>query len=394
MKIVVIYQYFGSKKSGWSTRFYDFAMEWQRCGHAVEVITSPYYKSDIKKIDRFIQRMVVDGINVTVVNTPDSNRDSFLRRATNAILFAIASTWLVLTMRADTFIFSSGPITVGIPMLFKRIFQKKRIIFEHRDIWPDGAIEMGLLKGWKSLLAVRLGDYLNRKASSVIVCSEGMKDVLDKRGIPNVMSIPHGCDMTLLEGGDNTELPEWTQNAIIFLYAGSLGLMDSVDEAIHGFANANVTSNCHLVILGDGADRLNLENMVLSSGKSNQIHFLGLVTKNEMAQWYRIAHVSFVLFKNFPILSSSSPNKFFDSLAFGVPVIQNTKGWIYDIVNVEGIGYNVVPCDQISMSMTIEKVINNYASTKAMGSKAKALAKNSLDRNMMARQYLKIIEES
>ena len=392
MKIVVVYQYFGSKKSGWSTRFYDFAIEWQQQGCEVEIITSPYYKSDIQSIDGFINKIEVDGIKVTVVNTPDSNRDSFLRRAVNALLFSLTSSWLVLKRRADVFIFSSGPITVGIPMLLKRLFKHNGIIFEHRDIWPDGAIEMGLLSGWKANFAKRFGNYLNRKANAVIVCSDGMRDVLLRREVANVISIPHGCDLTLLDKIGNYELPEWTKNARIFIYAGSLGFMDSVDEAIRGFINAEIPENTHLVILGDGADRQNLESIVNASIKSERIHFLGLVSKLEMSQWYCIAEASFILFKNFPILSTSSPNKFFDSLTFGVAVIQNTNGWIQEIVYSEGIGYNVISGDISSMSKAIENALHNRLITKEMGQRAKILAIESLDRKKMANKYLEIVK--
>ena len=392
MKIVVVYQYFGSKKSGWSTRFYDFAIEWQQQGCEVEIITSPYYKSDIQSIDGFINKIEVDGIKVTVVNTPDSNRDSFLRRAVNALLFSLTSSWLVLKRRADVFIFSSGPITVGIPMLLKRLFKHNGIIFEHRDIWPDGAIEMGLLSGWKANFAKRFGNYLNRKANAVIVCSDGMRDVLLRREVANVISIPHGCDLTLLDKIGNYELPEWTMNARILIYAGSLGFMDSVDEAIRGFINAEIPENTHLVILGDGADRQNLESIVNASIKSERIHFLGLVSKLEMSQWYCIAEASFILFKNFPILSTSSPNKFFDSLTFGVAVIQNTNGWIQEIVNSEGIGYNVISGDISSMSKAIENALHNRLITKEMGQRAKILAIESLDRKKMANKYLEIVK--
>ena len=392
MKIVVVYQYFGSKKSGWSTRFYDFAIEWQQQGCEVEIITSPYYKSDIQSIDGFINKIEVDGIKVTVVNTPDSNRDSFLRRAVNALLFSLTSSWLVLKRRADVFIFSSGPITVGIPMLFKRLFKHKGIIFEHRDIWPDGAIEMGLLSGWKANFAKRFGNYLNRKANAVIVCSDGMRDVLRRRGVANVISIPHGCDLTLLDKIGNYELPEWTKNARILIYAGSLGFMDAVDEAIRGFINAEIPENTHLVILGDGADRQNLEGLVNASDKSERIHFLGLVSKLEMSQWYCVAEASFILFKNFPILSTSSPNKFFDSLTFGVAVIQNTNGWIQEILYSEGIGYNVISGDISSMSKAIENALHNRLITKEMGQRAKILAIESLDRKKMANKYLEIVK--
>ena len=251
---------------------------------------------------------------------------------------------------------------------------------------------MGLLSGWKANFAKRFGNYLNRKANAVIVCSDGMRDVLRRREVANVISIPHGCDLTLLDKIGNYELPEWTKNARILIYAGSLGFMDAVDEAIRGFINAEIPENTHLVILGDGADRQNLEGLVNASDKSERIHFLGLVSKLEMSQWYCVAEASFILFKNFPILSTSSPNKFFDSLTFGVAVIQNTNGWIQEILYSEGIGYNVISGDISSMSKAIENALHNRLITKEMGQRAKILAIESLDRKKMANKYLEIVK--
>jgi hypothetical protein len=51
-------------------------------------------------------------------------------------------------------------------------------------------------------------------------------------------------------------LPDWTKSAIVFLYAGSLGLMDAVDDALDGFIKSNINEYCHLVILYTGADEV------------------------------------------------------------------------------------------------------------------------------------------
>ena len=39
-----------------------------------------------------------------------------------------------------------------------------------------------------------------------------------------------------------------------------------------------------------------------------------------------------------PILGSGSPNKFFDSLAAGVPIILNFEGWLKELVTTKKLG--------------------------------------------------------
>ena len=128
MRITVVYQYFGTKKSGWSTRFYDFAIEWVRKGYDVRIITSPYYKSDIKT-NRFYTNKSIDGIKISIINTPDSNLHSFWRRAINSLIFSISTSILVLFDRANTIVFSSGPVTVLIPFFFKEYFQENNLLW-------------------------------------------------------------------------------------------------------------------------------------------------------------------------------------------------------------------------------------------------------------------------
>ncbi len=391
MKITVVYQYFGTKKSGWSTRFYDFTSYWKTQGHQIKIITSPYYKTDI--VGRgLINRLDIEGIEVIVINTPDSNLFGLVRRAINALIFSVVATFLVLLEKSDKIISSSGPLTVLIPFCVKRLFQKDGLIVEHRDLWPDGAIEMGLLRGRKANLAKRFIHFCNTYAEKVVVCSDGMKDILNSRGIMNVYNIPHGCDLELLDLNESNKLPVWTNSSKVFLYSGSLGFMDAVEQVLLGFIQADLDASCQLVILGTGAEEDKLKEISQKSLKSKNIHFYGLVSKAIMAQWYRISHVSFVVFKNYNVLSTSSPNKYFDSLTFGVPVIQNTDGWMKSDIENYNFGYNVVAEDVSSMKKAIETSITDKIGYTIKKENAKNLAISDFSREEMAKRYLKLLE--
>jgi len=198
MRILVFYQYFGTPKGKWSTRIYELTKRWVNEGNKVTVVTSPYEKSDIKAEKR-IERQKVEGIELIVINYPDSNRFSKLKRILNFLLFSFFSIYYALTEKTDIVIASSGPITVGVPALFAKFFRRKKYIFEVRDLWPQGAISLGILT---NPFLIKVSFFFEKlcykQASCVVGCSQGMADNITDR-FPNVYTsvIPNASDNSL-----------------------------------------------------------------------------------------------------------------------------------------------------------------------------------------------------
>ena len=397
MKITYLYQYFGTPSGSWSTRVYELCKIWVEHGAEVTVITSPYDKSDIQ-VDKLVTKREIDGINLIIINAGDSNRYSIAKRAYKALLFATISTYYAIRVKSETVIASSGPITIGIPGLFSTLFSKKKLVFEVRDLWPSGAMELGLIKS-KTVKKIFLWfeSVCYNKSAFVVPCSEGMEMNIRNR-FPKLetLVIPNACDIELFSKIDiGFQFPNWLkQNDKILLYTGSLGLMDACDEIIHGFNLLQNKTNVKLVFIGDGSERKDLEELVSSYKLENTVFFLGLIPKTEVVQWYKRALISFVVFKNYPILSTSSPNKMFDSFAAGVPIIQNTKGWISDIINDYKLGFNVESNNPESMMMAINDSIQNADLLFSYAQNVKNIASEKYNRNTLGLTYLKKLNES
>mgnify|MGYP000710344851 FL=1 len=109
-RILLIYTYFGTNKGSYSTRLYEFSKYWIENGYSVEVITAPHNKTDIKT-NKFIETKYIDGIKVTLINTPDNNKNNFFHRALNTLLFSVISSFLSLFRTYDIILCSSGPIS-------------------------------------------------------------------------------------------------------------------------------------------------------------------------------------------------------------------------------------------------------------------------------------------
>lgn len=390
MKILIFYQYFGTPRGGWSTRYYEFTRRWVADGIQVTIVTSPYYKSDIKG-DGFISRQKIEGVNLIVIDSPDSNKASFAKRAWNAIRFALVSNYFALTEPHDIVLSSSGPITTAIPGLLSKWFRRKKFVFEVRDLWPKGGIELGKLNNpFVQKIALSFEKLIYKNSDLVVACSEGMeKGVLNVHPSAKTLVIPNSSDVDLFSS--YLELPafpaNFDQSKPTFLYAGSLGLMDECSQIIRGLAKLDFDS-FSMVFIGDGAERQVLERLTDDFGLRNSIFFLGLIPKTEVVKWFGIARASFVTFKDLPVLHTNSPNKMFDSFAAGIPVIQSTRGWIANLINETNCGINVDPGRPEELADATRSLIENPLMAKEMGRNAKLLAETRFSRELLSKQFL------
>jgi glycosyltransferase involved in cell wall biosynthesis len=389
MNIVYIYQYFGTPNGGWSTRVYEFTKRWVDKGHEVTVITSPYYKSDIKARG-FISKQNVEGIKLIVINSGDSNKHGFLKRLFNAAVFSVVSIFYALALPANAIIASSGPITTAIPALFAKWLRNIPMVFEVRDLWPLGGIELGKIKNPFLIKFALWFEKLCYKNSELIIpCSIGMDNAVKEiRPEAKTNVIPNASDINLfnIPTTNPQTFPISLTNKSIFLYAGSLGFMDDCSQIIKAMYHVK-DLNIALVFAGDGAERKELESIAQETHNPN-ILFLGLLPKTEIIKWFSIATASFVTFKDSPVLHTTSPNKMFDSFAAGVPIIQSTKGWIKELVSSKNCGINVSPDSPKEFAAAMQKLANNKSLHKIFSSNARQLAYNNFDRDMLSEEYL------
>lgn len=389
MNIFIIYQYFGTPKGSWSTRIYEFARRWVKKGHKITVITSPYEKSDIKA-ERFITRTTIDDINLIIINSPDSNRKTTLKRAANALIFAFFSTWYALTYRYDLILASSGPITVGIPALTARWLRRKKMVFEVRDLWPQGAIELGLIK---NRILIKLALFFEKlcynNSELIIACSTGMKESISQR-FPDlrILEVSNASDVMLFNSNNLIDRSNNDYETKYFIYAGSLGFMDDCIQFIHAAKLIN-RPYIKFIIIGEGTERKYLETY---SKNNENIIFLGLLPKEEVVKWYGKAWASFITFKNYKVFDTNSPNKFFDSLAAGVPVLQNTQGWIKDLLEKEQCGITVPQNNTERFVEAILYLADNPDERNRMARNAFRIAHTIFNRDTLAEKYISALE--
>ncbi len=347
MKIFYFYQYFSTSQGSWGTRIHEFTQEWVKSDANVEVtvITSLYYKSDLKS-SKYRNSQQFDGVNVEVLGIKVNNKDGFMKRLFSFIVYSLFSSVFALFGKYDVAIASSGPITVGLPGLIAKWVRRKKLVFEVRDLWPQGAIEMGIIKSPLFIqLAYRFEKFCYSSADLIVTLSPGMKDeVLGKVPQKRVISITNAANIELFSTLVEVELSKYgLERKKYALYAGNIGKVNNVEWMLEAAKLlTEVKSEIKIVFIGDGQ----LKSFLEVRKESEDIHnlvFLPLMPKTELVGFIQNAMVSLVPLANTPVLATSSPNKLFESLAAGVPVVITTQGWIRVFVESESVGVYVNP---------------------------------------------------
>lgn len=341
MKIVYTNMYFCTHNGNWSTRCYDFSKQWAEDENEVHVITARYYKSDLfQKSKGLYTYEIIDGIHVHIVNVEINNKHKYIKRIINFLIFNLISFFLQIRINGQKYIFSSGPITILFNSLFFMLY--KKCFLEIRDLMPEGVEELGIVKSKKILLILKLFVKINYKfCSGIIVLSEGMKKYL----ISNY-KVPSDKIITVTNSG-NFELIKKCENKSIdiflpenfFLYYGNLGAVNCTKKLVDLFIHLEkkmLHKSPNIVFIGDGQFYDYLSDI---SKNHKNIYVYKSLPKNKIIPIISRATACFVPLKPGPIINTSSPNKFFESLACNVPVIQSTTGWLKNIIEKNNLGY-------------------------------------------------------
>lgn len=394
MKIVYFYQYFSTPKGSWGTRVYEFAKEWVKKGHEVTVVSSVYSKSDLSAT-KLIEDQYFEGIHVKVLNIRIDNKQSFFKRIWSFAAYSVLSCYYALSLKADVVIASSGPITVGIPGLIARYIRKRKLVFETRDLWPEGAIELGIIK---NPIIKKLSYWFEKRcylaSSYIITLSPGMtQNIKNRFGLYNVNDVTNAANIPLFSHPVifNESIVKAKKYAV---YTGNIGMVNNSYWLFEAARYLKQIGRDDIVILliGEGQQREELERKAKEEGVSNFIR-IGLMPKNELVGYVQNAIASLVPLKGTPVLDTSSPNKFFESLAAGVPVIQNTQGWMKDFLLKYEVGYTLNPNDHEELANRLIWMDDNPEIITSMGAKALVIAKKFFDKNYLANKMLNILEE-
>ncbi len=400
MRILYIHQHFSTPAGSVGIRSYEMARRLVARGHEVVMVCGSYKGAVTGLAQPFVngqRRGLVDGIEVIEIDVPYANALGFMARINIFLRFAWRACLLALRERYDLIFTTTTPLTVAIPGILARWLRGKRFVFEVRDLWPELPKAMGVIKNPIMLAAMSVLEWAAyRSAHRLIGLAPGMVDGIARRGIARerITMIPNGCDISLFDSAEAAWRPEGIPpDAMLATFAGAHGMANGLSAVLDAAAELKRRgrSDIYLLLIGDGKLKPALQERTKNEGLSNVI-FHSPVPKARLSGLMKATDIGLQILANVPAFyHGTSPNKFFDYLAAGVPVLVNYPGWVANLVEENDCGFAVAPEDARSFADALEKAADNRSDLAAMRPKSLALAQQ-FDRSKLANQFVDWLE--
>lgn len=363
MRFLLLTQYFPPEIGGPQTRLYSMAVELQRSGHEVEIVTArPNYPRGAF-FDGQGRRLYVhemrNGISVHRVWLFPAMGGG-LGRVLNYLTFTLTCLYGVFRCKKPDYLFvEAPPLTTSIPAYIAARCWGVPFVFNVADLWPDAIVENGFLKkGFLLHLFLALENWSYRKADCVNAVTEGIRDTLTKAknvSPAKVLFLPNGVDTSHYQyRSPDRELKRrlGLEGKRVILWAGTLGFAHGLEYVLQAAQLLGAHPEIHFLFVGDGSARKELERTARQLNLVNTT-FHDPVQIADLPPYYSIAECGLASLRALPTHEGARPSKIFPVLASGKPLIFVGRGECANLVESANAGIVVPPEDPPALAREI-----------------------------------------
>lgn len=410
MKILLIHQYFLEKGDGGGSRFNQITQVWANQGHQITVLAGMVHYSTGKKAERYKNKYYYTDLQfynkVDVIRCHVSERYNlnFLGRLWAYFSFVFSSIYAGLFKvkgKYDVIIVTSPPLFVGITAYVLSKIKRKPFIFEVRDLWPESAIDTGVLKS-KIIInfAYWFEKFIYKNAKLINVLTPAFRDkLINKKNVPlnKIIFIPNAADFSLAENihknFDENKFREdiGLNDKFVITYVGAHGVANHLIQLLD-VAKKITDTNVVFQLIGDGMQKPMLQDEANKRNLSNVI-FRDPVSKVEIFKYILASDVGVSILKKAETFKTIYSNKTFDYMSCKKPILLGIDGVSRILVKQANCGIYVEPENTISIEKGIREMLNNKKKLIVMGQNGFTYAKKHFDREKLAISYLNKIKE-
>jgi len=335
---------------------------------------------DVTLIAQHDKNEVVDGVKIIALPKP---RNRFTR------IFGLA--WLAfrlaLRQRADIYHFHD-PELLPVGVILK-LFIKRKVIYDvHEDVpaqiltkhWIPTVFRRPL--AWFFNLAEKIAA---RALDVVIVATEGIAKRFSKH---NPIVIHNYPDLEMLPPTLRSPTTEYER---VLIYVGGISRLRGAVEMVDALACLSHIGNLHLDLIGR-FEPASLEAELQKMPGYQRVHFLGWLPWVSAWAHAQNALAGLVLFHPAPNHTNSLPNKLFEYMAAGLPVVASNFPLWKEIVEGNKCGLTVDPLNPKEIAETIEYLVEHPEERKRMGENGKRAVKEKYNWEQEAKKLLAVYE--
>lgn len=402
MRILIVTHYFPPEIGAPQARLSELARFWSESGEEVTVLTGmpnhptgevqPGYRGRLKLSER------VDGYKVERCWLFATPNEGFIKKTLGHLSFMMSSVMLGYRRagRPDVVVVSSPTFFSILSGWVLARAKRARLVVEIRDLWPAIFVELGILKSRRIITAlewIELAMY--RAADAIVVVSEGFREHIAARGIPEekIFTVRNGVDVDRFSTATapSAELRSRlgvTAGEILVLYIGAHGISQGLKSVADAAARLQAEP-IHFALVGEGADKRNVEEHVKALGLEN-VSMLAGVPSGDVPDVLAAADICLVPLRDVPLFATFIPSKIFEYLAAGKPVVGAVAGEPAQILREAGATV-VVPEDPAQLADAITALASNSNLRQDMGVRGRRYVETTFNRRHLADQYRSIL---
>ena len=355
MKIVYLHQYFVIPTEAGGNRSYYLASKLASLGVEVVVITSNRQFADWP----FIKTVEENGFKVVYIKNRFDSKMGKLKRIFAYARFMFLATVVALKQKNTDLVYaSSTPLTIGIPALAIKFRSTSAFVFELRDLWPDVPYELGYIRSKIIFkLTRKFEHYLYQKSDMIVTISDGIKNRLPSEYRSKTVTFPFGSELNSFS--TNIDKQWRTERSIdqttLVVYTGAIGWANGFDLLLDAAGDlCKINKSIHIALIGAGSALDYVSQRVEKENLSN-ISIFPEVPASALNRIYASADAGLILFStdSETYYCTASPNKFFDYIAAGLPIVYHFGGPLSDQIDQLGIGIKVERNNKDSMVQSL-----------------------------------------
>ena len=408
MHILLLHQYFLEKDDPGGSRFNEMTQVWGNGGNKITVVAGMlnYVTGKIPSKYKgawYHRSNYYDGVDVIRCRIPKNYNASYLGRLWAYVSFMLSSVWVGIFKAKDKYdilLITSPPMLLGISAYLLSKFKKVPFIFEVRDLWPESAIDTGVISNRLIIsVAYWLERFFYQKAVLISVLTPAFQDLLiTQKGVdPNkIVLIPNGSDFSfsdhLLSSFDAKDFRKTLglNDQFVVTYVGAHGIANHLIQLIEA-AELLRHSNVVFLLIGDGMEKKKLQSEALQK-KLENVRFVDPVPKQEVFKYILASDLGVAVLKKVETFKTIYSNKTFDYMACKKPVLAAIDGITKDLITEANCGKFAEPENAQDIARIILDYMENPELAEFQGNNGYQYAKRHFDRMNLADQYIEYIK--
>jgi glycosyltransferase involved in cell wall biosynthesis len=408
MKVLLLHQYFLEQDDSGGSRFNELTAQWTEQGHEVTVIAGMMHYNGHEKRDVYKGKYFVKNqqgqVTVWRTHVSESYNSGFVGRLWGYFSFVFSALWAGLFKikgKYDVILVTSPPLFIGITGYLLSRIKRKPFVFEIRDLWPESAIDTGVVTNKLIVkLAYALEAFIYKKARKINVLTPAFrKTLIEKKNVSQekIIFIPNASDFSLSDHLlDNFDVASfrkehnWTGKFVV-TYVGAHGVANHLDQVLET-ADLMRDTNVLFVLIGQGMQKQQLKDLAVNM-KLDNVLFLDPVPKAEVFKYIFASDMGASVLKNVDTFKTVYSNKTFDYMACKKPIFMAIDGVSRELVEEADAGIFVEPENPSDFAEKVRFYMTNPQIIERQGDSGYAFAKQNFDRRVLADKYINYLKE-